>query len=638
MISIVVFALVLMAGSFFAGAFFHRKFSDTIPFSFMGTIIVLYICGAFGFLKAGVYLILAGALALLILSVVRLVKEKRFGESIRADFGLEGLSFILIYAVLVILNFGRFAWFTDELSHWMYCVKAMSRINDFAANYTMSQAMFPSYPPGMALLQYFFQKLHEIFEGTIVFCEWRPYVAFQLFAVVLFFPCLPRMKYHKAVKPILFGAAMLIPLVMYPGFYVSSILIDPMIGVMAGAGFVYLLMDDHRSLTGKTVYISMLCAILVLMKDAGMFFAVFTAATFVLYMLLGDRDKDKPGEKKGMIRKCSVAAIPLVVSLCAKGSWSLILNCYQTPRSFSNPIQIGEYLRLFFSGGDTTYKQETVDQFKRAFVDSTGFQIHNGITISYLLLVAGLLLATVVLTILLVRNAKKEGKTGKSRIIIALGMMLSLQTVVYIFFLGAIYISSFGEYEATTLASYERYIRMAILPQAIGVFWAALCWLQTKKKLRLLAVIPVALVLVLCPVQTTKNFVTREIVQNSVAQREPYRRIQEAAEKEFRQDDRIFYLSDSGTDGLLMRFIVYPNHISGSCQNAKEEISDTQWIRDRILNTCDYLVVDHVDEGTAEKFRSLISSQEALQGGKAYKINQQASLLVPAESAAAGTD
>ncbi len=637
MISIVVFALVLMAGSFFAGAFFRRKFADTIPFSFLGIILFLYICGAFGFLKAGVYLILAGALALLILSVVRLTKEKRFGESIKSEFGLEGLFFILIYAVLVILNYGRLSWFTDELSHWMYCVKAMSWIDDFAAN-SMSQAIYPSYPPGITLFQYFFQKLHEIFEGTMLFSEWRPYVALQLFAVVLFFPCLRRIKYHKVVKPILFGVAMLIPLVMYPGIFFSSLLVDPIIGVMAGTGFVYLLMDDHRSVSDKTVFTSMLCAVLVLMKDAGMFFAVFIGITFILYILLGDRIKGIPGEKAWIIRRCGVAVIPLVASLCAKGSWNLILNRYQPPRSFSNPIQIGEYLRLFFTGGDTTYKQETVDQFKRAFVDSTGFQIHNGITISYLLLVAILLLATVALTILLARNEKKEGNFGKSKIIIVLGVMLSLQTLVYIFFLGAIYISYFSEYEATTLASYERYIRMVILSQAIGVFWAALYWLQTKKKLRIFAIIPVALVFVLCPIQATKNFVTRELVQTSVAQREPYRQIQEVAEREFKQEDRVFYLSDTVFEGLMIRFIVYPKLFAETCQNANEKILDTQWIRDHILDTCDYLIVDHIGEDTAGKFRGLISTQEELQGGKVYKINQQEGILVPAEPATAGTN
>ena len=79
MVSIVAFALVLISGSVFAGTFFRRRFGETIPASLMGIILLLYICGALGFLKAGVYLILSTAAALLVLSVGRLVREKRFG-------------------------------------------------------------------------------------------------------------------------------------------------------------------------------------------------------------------------------------------------------------------------------------------------------------------------------------------------------------------------------------------------------------------------------------------------------------------------------------------------------------------------------------------------------------------------------
>ena len=564
MISMIVFPLVLMAGSVFAGTFYRRKFGETIPVSVMGIILVLYICGAFGFLKVGIYLILAAAIALLILSAVQLIRGKRFGEWAKTEFGLEGLLFILIYAVLVILNSGRLAWYTDEISHWMDCVKAMSHIDDFAANYTLSHSAFPSYPPGMALFQYFFQKLHEIFDGTVVFCEWRPYVVFQLFAFTLFFPCLGKLKYHKLAKPVLFLCAMLVPLVMYPGFFFSSVLIDPMVGVMAGAGFVYLLMDDGRRFSDKVVYISLLCALLVLMKDVGLFFAVFLAIAFILYTLLGEKPKERSGRIPG---PTLAACVPLLSALAAKGSWSLILNRFQTPRAFSAALQIGEYLRMFFAGGGTGWQQETVDRFKAAFTDASGFQIHSGITVSYLLIVLALFLALALLTVFLVRKAKQDENPEKGRKTILLAIVLALQTVLYIFFLGAVYISKFGEQEAVALASYERYIRMAILPLAMTVVWAAFYRLQTMKK-KLWQYVPAfalaALILLLCPMNETKSFVTRAIVKESVEHREPYREVQDAAESIFGPDDRIFYATDGSDDPDTVRFILRPYGITDS--------------------------------------------------------------------------
>ena len=582
MISIIVFPLVVMAGSIFAGVFFRRKFGETIPCSMMGIILLLYLCGGFGFLKAGVYVVLSAAGALLVLSVGRLVREKRFGGWIRGEFGWESQFFLLIYAVLVILNSGRVAWYTDEISHWMDCVKAMSQIDDFAANAVLSHSLFPSYPPGMALFQYFFQKLHEILDGTAVFCEWRPYVAFQLFAFALFFPCLGKLKYYKLAKPVLFGCAMLVPLVMYPGFFFSSVLIDPMIGVMAGAGFVYLLMDDGRRFSDKAVYISMLCALLVLMKDAGLFFAVFLGVAFIPYAFLEGKRENTAEKKTGKAGQILTAFVPLLSALAAKGSWTLILNRFQTPRSFAAPLQIGDYLRLFFAGGGSGWQQETVNRFKEAFADSSGFQIHNGISVSYLLIVLALFLALALLTVLLVRKAGENGEKGKAGKTVLLGGMLALQTVIYLFFLGAVYISKFGEQEALALASYERYIRMAVLPLALMVVWAAFYWLQTKEKLwkTVPAFVLSALILLLCPMQETKSFVTREMVKESEERRAPYREVQEAAENLFGPGDRIFYTTDGSDDPDTVQFVIRPYVFAGSGTIPEQEH----------LETYDYLI------------------------------------------------
>ena len=135
MLSVIVFGLTLMAGGVFAGVFFRRDFADTLPLSAMGLILTLYLSGFFGALKAGVFLVLGIALVLWILSGVRLIREKSAKDFLlKNHFGAEGVYFIIIYVILVALNVGRLAWHHDELSHWMTCVKAMTNIDDFAAN------------------------------------------------------------------------------------------------------------------------------------------------------------------------------------------------------------------------------------------------------------------------------------------------------------------------------------------------------------------------------------------------------------------------------------------------------------------------------------------------------------------------
>ena len=560
MLSVIVFGLVLRAGRVFAGVYFRRHFADSLPLSVMGLILVLYLAGIFSALKAGVFLVLGLALLLWILSGVRLIRETSMKEFLLKRFGSEGVYFIIIYIILVILNVGRLAWHHDELSHWMTCVKAMTGIDDFAANYVLSDADFASYPPAMALFQYFFQKLHEIFDGATLFSEWRSYVAFQLFCCALFFPAIKRLRFHKCWKPVLIAALLMIPLVFYPDFF-AAVLIDPVLGVMAGAAFMVLFFCEDIPLTEKTVHISMLCALLVLMKDAGIFFAVFAALAFAVYVWTGFRKSDSPIWKPALI-----SAIPLLSALAAKGTWKLVLNRFQTPLSFSSPLRIGEYLKIFFTGGDTTFRGETVKLYKAALTNTGIYKIHEGITTSYLIVLLVLLVALAVLTFLRVRISENPRKT------VLLSIILALQTVMYAFFLGAVYISKFSETEATELACFDRYIRIGYLPLFLVLAVLALQSLQLLKnkwKYSLSALLCVSVVL-LCSFEWLWGYVSRSSVQDTVAKRAPYRAVQETVETECSGHDEI--LIDAGDltiyERNMLRYLARPNKTAGVSQDS----------------------------------------------------------------------
>ncbi len=585
MLSVIVFGLTLMAGGVFAGVFFRRDFADTLPLSAMGLILVLYLAGFLGALKAGVFLILGLALLLYAISVPRLLKEKSAIQFLKNHFGAEGVYFIIIYVILVALNVGRLAWHHDELSHWMTCVKAMTNIDDFAANYALSDADFASYPPAMALFQYFFQKLHEIFDGAALFSEWRPYAAFQLFCCALFFPAVKRLKYNKLWKPVLLAALLLIPLVLYPDFF-AAVLIDPVLGVMAGAAFMVLFFCEDIPLAEKTVHISMLCALLTLMKDAGIFFAVFAAAAFAASVLMGLRKSNIPqGEKPrtaAPLRSALIATIPLLSALAAKGSWKLILNRFATPLSFSAPLRLGEYLKIFFAGGDATWRGETVRLYKAALTNTGIYKIHEGITTSYLLVLLLLLAALAVFTVLRARKSKNPGKT------IFLSIILALQTVAYTFFLGAVYISKFSEIEATELACFDRYVRIGILPLFLVLAVLALQCLQPLKnkwKVPLSAILCAGVVL-LCSFEWLWGFVSRKSVQDTVANREPYRAVQQTVETECSGHDEILIPDDLTIyERNMLRYLARPNKTAGVTPAACDWVitlsEDASFIMDR---------------------------------------------------------
>ena len=609
MISAIAFFFVLIAGSVFAGVYFRKDFGDYLPFSTLGIILVMYVSGLLGFLKGGVYLILAAAGLLLLLSVIRMIREKRFRGYLRDSFGISGLYFILLYIAFLALNYGRLAWHFDEMTHWMDCVKAMSFTDEFAANEAVSHSPFASYPPGMALLQYFFQKLHLILDGTARFDEWRAYTAFQVFCASLSFPMLKKMKYHSPVRPVVMTVIMLVPMIMYSDYF-TGLLIDPVLGVMAGTAFVYLLMAQERSYAEKAVYISMLCAVLTLMKDAGIFFSVFISIGFILYTL---------AEKKSFF-----CLAPMAASLGAWGSWRLVLQHFHTTRSFSEPIHIGEYLKLFFIGGDTSYRQESVDRYKEALIRPYRYHIHEGITTSYIAVLLVLVFLLGVMVFLLARNEKGNNGVQRKRLIL-LSILLVLQTVLYAFFLGAVYAFTFIEEDALELSSFDRYLRIGYLPLLIAAIWMTLSWIQTLRKgwKAGLTAAMAAGILLLCPFLWLSGYVTRASVQDSAENRESYRMLQESIETQCSGEDSVAFISnDPGWyNGNLIRMIVRPNTIEEIKYQGHQE--DEEWIRTQILDQYPFVVTDMVDDETAEMFREYICGDETLQPQTLYKVKDQ---------------
>ena len=374
----------------------------------------------------------------------------------------------------------------------------------------------------MALFQYFFQKLHEIFDGAALFSEWRPYAAFQLFCCALFFPALKRLKYNRIWKGILFAAAMLVLMVMYPDVFAGT-LIDPVMCAMAGAGFVYLFICKDIPLPEKTVYTGMPCSLLVLMKDAGLFFGAFVAVAFAVYVL-AERTKTKKW------KSAIVSTIPLLSALAAKGSWKLVLNRFQTPIAFSQPLRIGEFLKIFFVGGDTTYRQETVDLFKAAMTNTGIYKLHEGITTSYLIALIVLLAGLAGLTVLWIRKTKETRKNNLSEY-----HSRAPDRDVHLLPWRRVYLKvqrNRGDGARLLRPLCAHRYSPAVPGAGLDGPFPAAGSAPGLKEIKSLSAVLCAGVVLLCSFEWLWGFVSRKSVQDTVANREPYRAVQQTVETE----------------------------------------------------------------------------------------------------------
>ena len=186
MLDIGLFLAVLLSGSVFAAARFGRKFEEILPVTCMGFVLVLFLFGAVGLLNAGVYAVLLLAVCFWAYGLWSLVK-RRGKQLVKSMITPAFAIFCVLFALLMLGDYGMLSTGWDDFSHWQLCVRKMMVLNDFAAN-PASGIYYQSYPPAMALFQYFFQKLRYLLDSEPVFSEWRLFLAYQ---VLMIAPAMP---------------------------------------------------------------------------------------------------------------------------------------------------------------------------------------------------------------------------------------------------------------------------------------------------------------------------------------------------------------------------------------------------------------------------------------------------------------
>ena len=149
---------VLLSGSVFAAARFGRKFEEILPLTCMGIVLALFLFGAAGLLSAGVYAIVLAAAGFWGYGLWRVVRGGG-KQLVKGMITPAFVIFCVIFALLMLGAYGMLSTGWDDFSHWQLCVRKMMVLDDFAAN-PASGIHYQSYPPAMALFQYFFQKLH----------------------------------------------------------------------------------------------------------------------------------------------------------------------------------------------------------------------------------------------------------------------------------------------------------------------------------------------------------------------------------------------------------------------------------------------------------------------------------------------
>ena len=617
------FFLIISSGCAFFAERADRKFEEVLPIMCLGITMILFLFGIAGILNAGVYLVMAVSAVLWLDFFYNLIRKKDL-KTIKRNLVTPGsLFFALVYFALVFLNKGKLAAEYDEFTHWIDCVKEMVYLNDFVTD-PASGSMFASYPPSMALFQYFYQKTALLMNPGSGFTEWRCFHAFQILFLSAFLPFFSNLTFKKPFTVCVYYFTVIVMPLFYYACY-SNILIDPFVGLIAGAGLSRIFLKQNKD-RFYTMYMILLVCVLALAKDAGQYFALFIAVFYAA-------DALSEGKKEGKIslKRIISAMLPFISILISRLLWKAEIVRSGTMVAFGGRIDFIGFGKLLLSGGGEGYKKITVSNFidaffeKRIGITALDIQINYFLIFfvnAFLLLVAWKLLSN------------REPVVKNLRRIMIFGALV--QTVIYVYSLGATYISNFSEGEAMSLAAYNRYMSIGFLPLWIMILLSFLYYLSeyTDDNKIMLSSFALGLLLV-SPMEDVTHFLMKRSVRYSIAYRQPYEELSQRIKESCEKGSRIALISQSpeeGEDYWVLNYSIRPERriitsytLSGD-ENGSPGMS-AESAKKIFENNYDYVITYSLNDNFKQDYGELFKDRSEIASGNIYRVNDQTGLL-----------
>ena len=617
--------LLLSSGCVFAAARFGLRYEEALPIAVTAIMLLLFGFGLLGLLAAGVYVLCAAAL---LLYGVSLKLASGNGAALRERLFTPGaLLFFLSFAALFVLNYGRAVRRIDEMTHWADTVKAMY-YTGLLPSAKAADTFFPSYPPGMALMEYLFLRLHVLFDRDAGFTEWVMYVAFQCFLLSFFFPFLRSLDFKKPLRLALAAALVfLCPLMMDESQPYSSLYIDPFLCAAFGGGLAAVFSEKRKERLRYDLYVFSACAALVLAKPAGLLFAFFLAAVYASEQLL----RDRRGCRRKLIAAAASVALPL-------GLWTLKKTLDGVTQSFSSKegaVDLRMALRYALRKEGDSWQQIVHDEYyRRLFTDTVRIK---GFSCPYWLL---LLFSIAAIYVLLRLMERRCGALHAARRIAVPSLLLI--SVIYYVSLCYTYIFKFGWWEAVVLASLDRYIGIVLY----GVYTAAiLSFVRFFTELdsgRLSVCAALAAFLLLSPFGRALDILRRADLDVSVPIYTEFRALAADIQEADGSPVRVYYIIQGDRGGYFysIHYLLRPDisvpfgewYLGPSPDTDLSDLledrllSPEEWLRE-LRENYDYLYLMHIDDYFLTHYSELFAADSPPVEKGLYRVGERLSFL-----------
>ena len=612
--SVFVILFALSSGSFSLCAL-RLRFEQALRLCCTGMMAFLFVFGLLDCLRWGLWLL---AFMLPCLVAVTIIRQRACLRAVASRFFSPGFFlFLLLCLGFLYLDYNRRVYIYDELSHWADTVKAMVQTNRFAV-YPDADAFFPSYPPALSLLQYFFVSLHLAAFPAEGFREELLYLSYQLFLLSFLMPFL-RTDRMSPLLAVLSVVGVLAAPLLFSAIY-TWLYVDGFLSVLLGCGLAAVFFPPFQERHWQRAYLLCVVFTLTLAKAVGFVLALFLAVTVALHA-------------KGKDRR--FFTMMLGASVLPKLLWSMKVRQGGARPLFPRPVDLSVLWRVTLHR-EPSFRQEVYDGFWRK-LSAWSFNCHGR-------QVSALMLALLAFGALALMGSilKKRGRLSAAEMRLLL-LSPAVQMLLYLVGLRYLYCISFSETEALLYSSIGRYagITLCAVWLLMALQAGVLCR-SLGESVRLPRTVGAAVLVMVLLLGNNFQIALSYMHRDEAHQSQAARVRTDAIEKYFAQhpeekNGKIFVVSqeERGADLLLLHYIARPHPTSRVWHlTAKEETSEGSvamtpeaW-RDLLLDEYEYVAVFVMEDWLEEHFSEVVD-EPLVQGqhGVLWRVNRETGLL-----------
>lgn len=432
--SVILPYLFILSTSYSLCRLFNKPFNKVIVLSFLIPTLFLYLGGLIENIKLGLILSLLFSLVWVIY-LIKDIKNKSFNYKKLLDPSIVVFTILFI----AISMYFRQAFFNqwDEFTHWGPMVKEMYRLNKFYCVSDSYLRVHKDYPPFTSLLELLWCYLSR------GYMERNCMRAITIFASSFIFPITSYFKDNNKnflkyiFSTILFSLLFIIN--FKDGLETLLITIYPdALNSLLFAYIMFELIQTDKYDCYSYLLICLLLTSLILIKQVNLAFYMMAIVFVIIKFIMNKQDK-----KVYIKILIFYIAIPMIIYK----TWNLYINIhnYYVFRQFELDMpSILDALNTMTGKVTEEYKVTTFNNYISALFNK---QLLNfNITFFPICIIIGICLFFVI----------KNNKSNKEAILTT--SIYTIGVIGYAVMMCILYLTSFSEYEATNLASYERYM------------------------------------------------------------------------------------------------------------------------------------------------------------------------------------